>query len=83
MIYAFTSRDTPSRSVKDEPDACGKEVHVGSGMQKSFEVLNSVTVKAMAMGDAQSAGGANRMASLPTLQWQTSAPSPQSQRANE
>lgn len=41
MIYVFTSRDTPSRSVKDEPDACGfgKEVlaqvcaefrHVGS-----------------------------------------------------
>ncbi|KAF4113074.1 hypothetical protein G5714_005619 [Onychostoma macrolepis] len=55
MIYVFTSRDTPSRSVKDEPDACGfgKEIHVGSGMQKSFEVPNSVTVKAMAMGDAQ------------------------------
>ncbi len=34
MIYVFTSRETPSRSVKDEPDACGfgKEIHVGSGL---------------------------------------------------
>lgn len=51
-------------------------------MQKSFEVPNSVTVKAMAMGDAQKCRWPGWHHCL-MLQWQTSAPSPHSQRANE